>query len=95
MNKKEIIKKLLVSNSDVSFVVVASHSAMYEEAIAKLKEKGVNVKVLNLMYPENSARYNPFAYLKNERDIMRLAECFAGTDKQNTDKFYQKSGRYF
>ena len=37
-----------------------------------LKEKGCTIRCLNLKYPEQSDRYNPFAYIQTEEDIIKL-----------------------
>lgn len=37
-----------------------------------LKEKGYTIRCLNLKYPEQSDRYNPFAYIDTEEDIIKL-----------------------
>lgn len=37
-----------------------------------LKKHGITVKSLNLINPEESDRYNPFAYVEKETDIIRL-----------------------
>lgn len=37
-----------------------------------LKAQGITVKSLNLINPEESDRYNPFAYIEKETDLIRL-----------------------
>lgn len=37
-----------------------------------LKEKGYTIRCLDLKYPEQSDRYNPFAYIQTEEDIIKL-----------------------
>ena len=37
-----------------------------------LKEKGYTVRCLNLKNPEMSDRYNPFAYIETEEDLIKL-----------------------
>lgn len=37
-----------------------------------LKEKGYTIRCLNLKYPNLSDRYNPFAYIETEEDIIKL-----------------------
>ncbi|MEI5604563.1 type IV secretory system conjugative DNA transfer family protein, partial [Streptomyces brasiliscabiei] len=34
------------------------------------------IRVLNLVEPEKSNRYNPFVYLKNDDDVDRMVENF-------------------
>lgn len=37
-----------------------------------LKAQGITVRALNLINPEESDRYNPFAYIEKETDLIRL-----------------------
>ena len=37
-----------------------------------LKDEGYTIRCLNLKYPEQSDRYNPFAYIQTEEDIIKL-----------------------
>ena len=37
-----------------------------------LKQQGYTVRCLNLKNPEMSDRYNPFAYIENEEDLIKL-----------------------
>lgn len=37
-----------------------------------MKEKGYTIRCLNLKYPNLSDRYNPFAYIETEEDIIKL-----------------------
>lgn len=37
-----------------------------------LKKEGYTIRCLNLKYPEQSDRYNPFAYIQTEEDIIKL-----------------------
>ena len=37
-----------------------------------LKEKGCTIRCLNLKYPEQSDKYNPFEYIETEEDIIKL-----------------------
>lgn len=39
-----------------------------------LKSKGYDIRSLNLKTPEKSDRYNPFAYIEKEEDLIRLIE---------------------
>ena len=44
-----------------------------------LKQQGYTVRCLNLKNPEMSDRYNPFAYIENEEDLIKQASEFAGS----------------
>ena len=39
-------------------------------------EKGYRIRVLNLVDPDASSRYNPFVYLKNDNDVDQMVENF-------------------
>ena len=60
-----------------------------------LKEKGYDVRVLNLVDLEQSDGYNPFRYLRDEKDVLRLVNNLiqATTPKgsHESDPFWTKS----
>lgn len=60
-----------------------------------LKEKGYDVRVLNLVNLEQSDGYNPFRYLRDEKDVLRLVNNLiqATTPKgsHESDPFWTKS----
>lgn len=60
-----------------------------------LKQKGFDLRVLNLVNLEQSDGYNPFCYLRDEKDVLRLVNNLiqATTPKgsHESDPFWQKS----
>ena len=56
-----------------SYVFTDPKGELYDKTAGFFKEKGYNVKVLNLVNPENSDGYNPLAHIKNEIDVDVIA----------------------
>lgn len=60
-----------------------------------LKEKGYEVKVFDLINPEKSDCYNPFVYLRDEKDVLKLIDNLIKntTPKtaSNADPFWEKA----
>lgn len=61
---------LMQANS--SFVVLDPKGEQLRAVGNLLKEKGYEVKVLDLINMEKSHCYNPFVYLRNDNDVQRL-----------------------
>lgn len=64
-----------------------------------LKKNGYNVKILNLIEPSKSDRYNPFAYIRNETDIVKLVTNIINNTTPKggapTDPFWEKAEGLF
>ena len=60
-----------------------------------LIEKGYDVKVFNLINPEESDGYNPFTYIRTDEDVIRLiTNLIQNTTPKNagnSDPFWEKS----
>ena len=59
-----------------------------------LQHKGYRIKIFNTINFEKSMRYNPFAYLKNETDILTLVNTFVSNTKgegKGGDDFWVKA----
>ena len=60
-----------------------------------LKEQGYDVKVFNLIDPEQSDGYNPFRYLRDEKDALKLIDnLIKNTTPKNAssnDPFWEKA----
>ncbi|MBE5041272.1 type IV secretory system conjugative DNA transfer family protein [Oscillospiraceae bacterium DSM 107454] len=60
-----------------------------------LLEQGYDVKVFNLIEPQNSDGYNPFVYIKNDEDVIKLiSNLIQNTTPKNAsqnDPFWEKS----
>ena len=59
-----------------SYVVLDPSGEMLRATGNYLKERGYTIRVLNLVDPDASNRYNPFCYLRNDDDVDRMVENF-------------------
>ena len=80
---------------NTSFVVTDPKGTILNEVGWMLKKNGYKIKVLNLIHFEQSMKYNPFAYLKEENDVMRLVTTLikntSDPDKKGGDEFWTKA----
>ena len=64
-----------------------------------LKENGYQIKVFNLINPKESNKYNPFAYIRTETDVIKLITNLMKntTPKKSSssDPFWEKSESLF
>ena len=60
-----------------------------------LKDGGYEIKVLNTINFKKSMHYNPFAYIKDEKDILKLVNTLIvntkGEGQQATEDFWVKA----
>ena len=74
-----------------SVVVTDPKGTIVEECGMMLKNNGYKVKVLNTINFKKSMHYNPFAYIKSEKDIMKVADALiegTTTGKQSGEQFW-------
>ena len=72
----EKIENLIENNE--SFVYVVSDENAFYAIGNKAIDAGYKLQTFNLFEPKISTKYNPFAYVKSEQDILFLAEKLAG-----------------
>ena len=82
-----------------SYVVTDPKGTVLVEC-GKLLQRGVyRIKVLNTINFKKSMRYNPFAYLRSEKDILKLVNTIIANTKGDGEKsgedFWVKSERLF
>ena len=62
-----------------------------------LMEQGYDIKVFNLIEPQNSDGYNPFVYIKNDEDVIKLiSNLIQNTTPKNAsqnDPFWESATR--
>ncbi|MDL2232146.1 type IV secretory system conjugative DNA transfer family protein [Ruminococcaceae bacterium OttesenSCG-928-L11] len=79
----------------VSFVVTDPKGSVAIECGKLLQRNGYEIKVLNTIDFSKSMRYNPFAYIRSEKDILKfvtaLIENTKGEDSKGGDDFWQKA----
>lgn len=56
-----------------SYVFTDPKGELYDKTAGFLKKNGYEIKVLNLVNPENSDGYNPLAHINNEIDVDVIA----------------------
>lgn len=74
-----------------SYVVTDSKGMIILECGKMLKEHGYDIKILNTINFKKSMKYNPIAYLKSEKDILKLVNTLIA----NTRGEGEKSGEDF
>lgn len=82
-------------SANCSFLVTDPKGELVRKTGALLKQKGYEVKVFDLINPENADCYNPFVYLRDEKDVLKLIDNFIKntTPKtaSSTDPFWEKA----
>jgi len=88
---------LMQCNSEkypVSFVVTDPKGSLINETGKMLQRYGYKIKVLNTINFKKSMKYNPFAYIHSEKDILKLVTCLIQNTKgegKGGDDFWVKA----
>ena len=69
-----------------SYVVTDPKGTVLIECGKLLQRGGYKIKVLNTINFKKSMRYNPFAYLRSEKDILKLVNTIIANTKGDGDK---------
>jgi len=78
----------------VSFVVTDPKGTLVIETGKMLRRHGYKIKVLNTINFKKSMKYNPFAYIHSEKDILKLVTTLIANtkgDQKGGDPFWEKS----
>jgi traG/traD family protein len=51
-----------------------------------LEDNGYEIKILNTINFKKSMKYNPFAYLRSEKDILKLVQTIIANTKGEGEK---------
>ena len=82
-----------------SYVVTDPKGTILQEVGALLERRQYRIKSLNLINFKKSMKYNPFAYLRSEKDILKLVNTIIANTKGDGEKsgedFWVKSERLF
>ena len=82
-----------------SYVVTDPKGTVLVECGKLLQRGGYKIKVLNTINFKKSMRYNPFAYLRSEKDILKLVNTLIANTKGDGEKsgedFWVKAERLF
>ena len=66
-----------------------------DECGKMLQRGGYEIKILNTIDFKRSMKYNPFRYIRNENDILKLVNCIMentkGEDSKGSEDFWAKA----
>ena len=84
-----------IMSVNCSYLIVDPKGEMLRSTGYLLKEEGYDIKVFDLIHPRQSDGYNPFRYLRDEKDALKLVNTLiqATTPKgsHESDPFWSKS----
>ena len=95
----EVKPNLMQMPDKCSFIVTDPKGEILRSTGEMLKSNGYNVKVINLIDMEQSDCYNPFSYIREETDVIKLiTNLIANTTPKGTtsaDPFWEKAEGMF
>lgn len=81
----------------VSYVVTDPKGTIVVECGKMLKKAGYEIKILNTINFRKSMHYNPFMYIRSEKDILKLANTIIantkGEGEKSSEDFWVKAER--
>lgn len=93
--KTRFYAKPNIMQCNTSFIIADPKGEMLRAVAPLLLEKGYDVKVFNLITPQNSDRYNPFVYIRTDEDVIKLItnliQNTTPKNAQQNDPFWEKS----
>lgn len=93
---KPNIMQMMLNNS---FIATDPKGEIARATANMLKKNGYNVKVLNLIDMAKSDGYNPFRYIREENDVVKLVTNIISNttpkETSQTDPFWEKSESMF
>ncbi|MGI6739838.1 MAG: VirD4-like conjugal transfer protein, CD1115 family [Christensenellales bacterium] len=69
-----------------SYVVTDPKGSLLHETGKMLEQNGYEIKTLNTINFKKSMKYNPFAYIRSEKDILKLVEALIANTKGSGEK---------
>ncbi len=95
--KTRFYAKPNVMQANTSFVILDPKGEILRDTGNLLKERGYVIKVLDLIDTDNSDCYNPFEYIRNDDDILKLVtNLFKNTTPKNAqpqDPFWDNAAQ--
>ena len=93
--KTRVYAKPNIMQANTSFVALDPKGELLRDTGKLLESKGYEIRVLDLINPGLSHCYNPFAYLRDEKDVLKLVtNLIRNTTPKgasNNDPFWEKS----
>ena len=71
--------------ANCSFLVTDPKGEMLRAVAPLLIQRGYVIKVFDLIDPANSDAFNPFPYIRDDKDAMKLVERFKREEAQDRD----------
>lgn len=91
----EVKPNLMQMPDRCSFICTDPKGELLRSTAGMLKKNGYNIKVINLLEMDKSDRYNPFAYIRQETDVVKLiTNLIANTTPKGStpsDPFWQQA----
>lgn len=82
-----------------SYVVTDPKGTLVLECGKMLERNGYEIKILNTINFKKSMRYNPFAYIRSEKDILKLVQTIIantkGEGEKSTEDFWIKAEKLY
>lgn len=79
---------------NTTYIVTDPKGDLFRETGKLFKDDGYDIKVFNIKEMEMSMKYNPFKYIKNDTDVLKLIKVFiknTNEGKNGGDPFWEKS----
>ena len=93
--KTRFYAKPNIMQCNTSYIIADPKGEMLRSVAPLLLEKGYDVKVFNLITPQNSDGYNPFVYVRTDEDVIKLItnliQNTTPKNAQQNDPFWEKS----
>lgn len=93
--KTRFYAKPNIMQCNTSFIIADPKGEMLRAVAPLLLEKGYDVKVFNLITPQDSDGYNPFEYIRTDEDVIKLItnliQNTTPKNAQQNDPFWEKS----
>jgi len=93
--KTRFYAKPNIMQCNSSYIIADPKGEMLRSVAPLLLENGYDVKVFNLITPQNSDGYNPFVYVRSDEDVIKLiTNLIQNTTPKNAtqnDPFWEKS----
>lgn len=93
--KTRFVAKPWLYSANCSYIVTDPKGELLRSSGNLLKEKGYEIVVFNLIDPSQSDGYNPFAYIRNEADVLKLMDNLIRNttpkNANNSDPFWEKA----
>lgn len=97
--KTRFYAKPNIMQANTSFVVLDPKGTLLPEIGAFLERKKYRIKCLNLINFRKSMRYNPLAYIRSEKDILKLVNALImntkGEGEKSSEDFWVKAERLY